>query len=448
MTAIEVNFDGLPGPTHNYAGLAFGNIAASEHAHQISNPRRAARQGLEKMKALMDMGLTQAVLPPHVRPDIAALKRLGFDGSDAAVLEAVARAEPELLHSVCSAAPMWAANVATISPSADCADGRVHITPANLMTNFHRSIEHVTTGRVLRAIFADRDHFAHHPALPSAPDYGDEGGANHTRLCTEYGVRGVELFVFGRSARRGGLTEPAKFPARQTLEACKAIARLHGLDPGKTVFAQQNPEAIDKGVFHNDVIAVGNRNVLLFHERAFADRTGVLDELRSKFEPGELELIEVKDSQITIDDAVTSYLFNSQLVCPPGEPGMALIVPMEAVENERVKAYLDWLAASNHPIDRIHPFDLRQSMRNGGGPACLRLRVVLSGEELASANPGVFLDRPLHDRLAGWIDSHYRDRLSTGELADPALLAESRTALDELTQILSLGSVYDFQRAE
>lgn len=447
MTAIEVNFDGLPGPTHNYAGLAFGNIAATDHAHQISNPRRAAREGLGKMKALADMGLTQAVLPPHVRPDIAALKRLGFGGSDAAVLEAAARAEPGLLHSVCSAAPMWAANAATISPGADSGDGRVHITPANLVTNFHRSIEHRTTGRVLRAIFTDESRFAHHPALPSAPDYGDEGAANHTRLCTEYGARGVELFVFGRSARRGGLSEPKRYPARQTLEACEAISRLHGLDAGKTVFARQNPEAIDTGVFHNDVIAVGNRDVLFFHERAFADRTGVLDELRSKFEPGELELIEVADSQLTIGDAVTSYLFNSQLVSPPGDTGMALIAPMETQENERVKAYLDWLAASNHPIDRIHPFDLRQSMRNGGGPACLRLRVVLSDEELAGANPDVFLDGRLHGRLAAWIDSHYRDRLSTRELADPALLAESRAALDELTQILSLGSIYDFQRA-
>jgi len=32
-------------------------------------------------------------------------------------------------------------------------------------------------------------------------------------------------------------------------------------------------------------------------------------------------------------------------------------------------------------------------------------------------------------------------------LRDPQLLIESRTALDELTQILKIGSVYPFQQA-
>ncbi len=40
----------------------------------------------------------------------------------------------------------------------------------------------------------------------------------------------------------------------------------------------------------------------------------------------------------------------------------------------------------------------------------------------------------------------YRDRLAESDLADPKLIGESRTALDELTRILQLGNVYPFQR--
>lgn len=445
MNAFEVNFDGLPGPTHNYAGLAPGNLAATSHAFEPSNPKKAALQGLGKMKALAAMGLKQAVLPPHARPDIGALRRLGFAGADAEVLAAAWRAEPRIVHAVYSAASMWTANAATISPSADSSDGRVHFTPANLVTNFHRSLEPDTTARVLRAIFSDPSCFAHHDPLPPVDLFGDEGAANHTRLCTDYGQPGLELFVYGRQAFGGSSAAPTKFPARQTREASQAIARLHGLDLSNTVFARQCPQVIDAGVFHNDVIAVGNLNTMFFHEHAFADKERVLDELAAKFEPATLELIEVPDSRVRVADAVSSYLFNSQLLRPrAGEP-MVLVVPMETQENPKVKAYLDWLAASNHPVGKVLAFDLRQSMRNGGGPACLRLRVVLNEHELERANPAVFLTDELFDTLTAWVEQHYRDRLGPDDLADPALIDEVRTALDQLTRILQLGSVYDFQ---
>ena len=51
-TAREFNFDGLVGPSHNYAGLSFGNVASFSNVKSASNPKQAALQGLAKMRAL------------------------------------------------------------------------------------------------------------------------------------------------------------------------------------------------------------------------------------------------------------------------------------------------------------------------------------------------------------------------------------------------------------
>ncbi|WP_199457068.1 MULTISPECIES: N-succinylarginine dihydrolase [unclassified Marinobacter] len=441
--AVEANFDGLVGPTHNYAGLSWGNVASKSNVNAVSNPKEAALQGLAKMKKLADRGYVQAVLPPHERPHIPTLRALGFAGSDRQVLEQAAQADPAILAAVSSASAMWTANAATVSPSADTADHRVHFTPANLSAKFHRSIEHRVTGRALKAIFTDESYFAHHPALPSVSHFGDEGAANHTRLCAGYGDPGVELFVYGQAAFNESAPAPVKYPARQTLEASRAIARLHGLDDRHAVFAQQNPAAIDAGVFHNDVIAVGNGSCLFYHELAFLDEGGVLSDIRARLAGTELQPVRVSAAEVPIEDAVASYLFNSQLLNTPD--GMLLAVPGECREVASVSRYLDSLLQQNGPITAVEVFDVKQSMRNGGGPACLRLRVVLSDEERRAINQGVVLTDALYDRLTAWVNAHYRDELSQQDLADPMLLDEVRKALDELTGILGLGSIYDFQ---
>ena len=441
--AVEANFDGLVGPTHNYAGLSWGNVASKSNVNAVSNPKEAALQGLAKMKKLADRGYVQAVLPPHERPHIPTLRALGFAGSDRQVLEQAAQADPAILAAVSSASAMWTANAATVSPSADTADHRVHFTPANLSAKFHRSIEHRVTGRALKAIFTDESYFAHHPALPSVSHFGDEGAANHTRLCAGYGDPGVELFVYGQAAFNESAPAPVKYPARQTLEASRAIARLHGLDDRHAVFAQQNPAAIDAGVFHNDVIAVGNGSCLFYHELAFLDEGGVLSDIRARLAGTELQPVRVSAAEVPIEDAVASYLFNSQLLNTPD--GMLLAVPGECREVASVSRYLDSLLQQNGPITAVEVFDVKQSMRNGGGPACLRLRVVLSDEERRAINQGVILTDALYERLTAWVNAHYRDELSQQDLADPMLLDEVRKALDELTGILGLGSIYDFQ---
>lgn len=445
MKHFEVNFDGLVGPTHNYAGLSYGNVASQSNASAASNPKEAAKQGLRKMKALTDLGMTQGVLAPQERPDLATLRRLGFTGSDARVLEQAARQAPAVLAACYSASSMWTANAATVSPSADTQDGRIHFTPANLTNKFHRSLEPEVTGRILRAVFPGDRHFCHHSHLPENDHFGDEGAANHTRLCRAYGEAGVELFVYGRSAFDVSQPAPKRYPARQTLEASQAIARLHGLGDETAVFIQQNPEVIDQGVFHNDVIAVGNQNVLFFHQQAFLNTASALAEVRTKFGEGDLHFIEVPTSEVSVQDAVKSYLFNTQiLTLPSGE--MAIIAPTECQGNPAVSAYLARLVTLGTPIKGVHYMDVKQSMRNGGGPACLRLRVAMNDSELAAVNPACLINDGQFARLDAWVDKHYRDSLALDDLRDPALVQESRTALDELTQILKLGSVYPFQR--
>ena len=441
--AVEANADGLIGPTHSYAGLSPGNLASSLNKGEASNPRAAVKQGLQKMRLLHDLGLPQFILPPHERPNIPFLRSLGFAGTDAEVLARAWKEAPSFAAAACSASPMWAANAATVTPSADAADGRLHFTPANLVTNLHRSLEHAQTRRALQALFPDPERFAVHEALSPVAHLADEGAANHVRLCAAHGDPGVNLLVWGREA-----WEPwdGPFPARQTREACAAIVRRHGA--GRPVLARQGKAAIAGGTFHNDVVCVGALDTLFFHELAFEDTAAVKADLRAAarglFEP---IFVEVSADDLPLADAISSYLFNSMLIQVPGESRLTLICPMETQENPRSRAVTERLVASNGPIGRVEFVDVRQSMRNGGGPACLRLRVVMTEAELAAANPAMRLTPELHARLDAWADRHYRDSLTAADLADPALLDETRAALDALTGILGLGGgFYPFQR--
>lgn len=445
MKSVEVNFDGLVGPTHNYAGLSEGNIASLSNASNSSNPKQAALQGLKKMKALHDMGLHQGVFAPQERPDIDTLKRLGFEGTDAQILDAAHKHSPTLLASCCSASSMWTANAATVSPSPDTLDRKVHFTAANLANKFHRSLEPKTTSNILKAMFADDKYFVHHQHLNDNEHFGDEGAANHTRLSGEYGDTGLEIFTFGRFAFKSNQPAPIKYSARQTFEASQAIARLHGVSPDNAVFVQQNPDVIDQGVFHNDVIAVGNQNVFLYHEQAYLNKAMFVDEVRQKFSGENLHLLEVSTEQVSIKDAVNTYLFNTQIVTLQ-DNSMAIIAPMHCRENSAVYDYLQSLTAANNPINQVEYFDVNQSMKNGGGPACLRLRVALNEQELMAVNPDCLLSQRLYEELVNWVNRHYRDQLMIDDLRDPQLLIETRTALDELSALLSLGSVYRFQR--
>ena len=410
MPLAEINFDGIIGPSHNYSGLSLGNLASTTNKGLVSYPRAAALQGLAKMRHNLALGLPQGVLLPHPRPDRSWLAELGTG-----VEEVPASLRPAAF----SASAMWAANAATVSPAPDCADGRTHLTVANLRTMAHRSHEWPATLRQLALAFADERHFAVHPPVPAT--FGDEGAANHMRLAPAHDAPGVEIFVFGRG---GG-----EFPARQHVEASRAVARFHRLEPERTLFVCQSEEAIAAGAFHNDVVAVANENVLFAHEKAFEDRPAFYAELRRLLP--EAEIVEVPESSVSLADAVRSYLFNAQLVTLPDGGGMALILPEEARETPGVWAWLEAMAAGNGPIRRLLVVDVRQSMANGGGPACLRLRVVA---DPAAVDPRFLVDEAKLARIAAVVERHWPDSIAPQDLLEPALwrrIEDARLALNE-----------------
>ena len=412
----EINFDGIVGPSHNYAGLSLGNLAATAHSGDVSYPRAAALQSLAKMRHNLALGLAQGFFVPLPRPNQGYLARLGAD----------AQTERALTAAAWSASSMWTANAATVSPAPDTRDGRCHLTPANLVTMPHRAQEWPDTARQLALAFADSAHFALHEPVPSS--FGDEGAANHMRLCEEHGGPGVEVFVYGRP---GG-----PFPARQHEQASRAVARLHGLDPARTVFIEQNPAAIAAGAFHNDVVAVANGRVLFTHAEAFADQAQAHDAIRAAFP--QLEVVEVPSSAVTLAEAVRTYLFNAQLVTLP-EGEMALIVPSECTESPAVSSWLDAMLAGNGPIRRVLPVDVRQSMANGGGPACLRLRVVA---DPVTVDPRFLLDERRADRLEQVIARAWPEQIDPADLGGDTLtqsVVSARQALLDALELEELG---------
>jgi succinylarginine dihydrolase len=435
----EHQFDGLVGPTHHYAGLSPGNLASQQHAGERSDPRAAALEGLAKMCRVRDLGVAQAVLPPHPRPSLALLRRLGFGGGEQQVLERALRDAPELLHAASSASSMWAANAACVAPAPETRDHKTHIVPANLASLLHRSIESEATERVLRAIFSDRARFAVHAPLPAGEALADEGAANHTRLFTEQAA--VHIFGWGRSASRPAPT--ARFRARQTEQASRALARICQLSESSTLLWQQDPRGIDAGAFHTDVLAVGNGSLLLLHERAFVEHEQLLARLSQELGAGFKALV-ATEKELPLVDAVAAYPFNSQLLTLP-DGRMWLVSPRETQNNAAAQRFLARAVAESEAIADIDYLDVNGSMRNGGGPACLRLRVPLSDADSKALAGNVLLDTALEQGLRAIIERRYRDRLSLADMADPALLVEARTALDEITQLLGIGAVFDFQ---
>lgn len=422
MTDVrEYNFDGLVGPTHNYAGLSLGNIASAGNAGQVSHPRAAALQGLEKMRTLLRAGIAQGFLPPLRRPATAALRAFGFVGTDAEVLAAASREDPVLFNNACSASAMWAANAATVIAAPDSADGRVHLVAANLASMLHRSLEAADTFRNLARIFRDSRHFAVHPALPYARHLADEGAANHMRLSPRHGEPGLNVFVHGEA--RGGA-----YPERQARRAGEAVSRIAGIAPGRVLHARQAFDAVQAGAFHNDVVAVANENVLLAHPQAFDADDDVESRILSAFPQVRLVMTE----GVTLKQAVRTYLFNSQLVTLP-DGRMALVLPTEVEGEPAARAEVDRiLADGDNPIDRAIFVDVRESMCNGGGPACLRLRVPMSRRAAAGVAPAFILDEGRLDRLARLVETHWPERIAPGDLVDPALWSAAFAAHDAL----------------
>jgi succinylarginine dihydrolase len=416
MALVEINFDGIIGPSHNYAGLSVGNLASSHNAGAPSYPKAAALQGIAKMRGNLGLGLAQGFFVPLDRPNENWLAALTVD---------MQSAEPHIRAAAFSASAMWAANAATVSPAPDTADGKCHLSVANLVTMPHRSHEWSGTLAQLKLAFASERHFAVHGPVP-AP-FGDEGAANFMRLCATHDDAGVEIFVYGKA---GG-----PFPARQHIEASKAIARAHRLDPMRTLFVQQSEMAIAAGAFHNDVVAVANEHVLFTHEQAFENPDKTYADVK-RLMP-QADIIIVPADRVSLADAIQSYLFNAQLATLP-DGGMALILPSEAQENVRVWGWLTEMVAGNGPIRKLVPVDVRQSMANGGGPACLRLRVVA---DPATVDPRFIADEAKLDAIEKIVTAHWPETIAPNQLGDSDLIDKvrlARLALLEATNLVSL----------
>ena len=411
----EINFDGIVGPSHNYAGLSLGNLAATKNAGGTSYPRAAALQGVAKMRGNLALGLAQGFFVPLPRPNAGWLTALAADsGTDTA-----------LLAGAWSASSMWTANAATVSPAPDTADGRCHLSVANLVTMPHRSHEWPDTLAQLKLAFADSAHFAVHGPVP--PCFGDEGAANHMRMAANHGAPGLELFVYGKV---GG-----PFPARQHEQASRVVARRHGLDPARVLYIEQSAEAIAAGAFHNDVVAVANEQVLFTHECAFADPAATYAAITAMC-PGAL-VVEVPTSAVSLAEAIRSYLFNAQLLTPP-DGAMTLVVPSECQENASVWGWLQAMLAGNGPIARVAVVDVRQSMANGGGPACLRLRVVA---DPAHVDQRFMLSEAKAEAMERVIGQNWPEQIDPADLGQESLAQTVRKARAALLDVLDLAEL-------
>jgi succinylarginine dihydrolase len=413
----EVIFIGLPGPTHNYGGLSGDNLASSSNQGSLSHPAEAAMQALALARLLMSLGVTVGILPPQLRPHVKELHKY-FAGNDADVIAHAAKKKPALLEAMSSSSAMWVANAATATPMQDSEDGKLHITVANLHTNIHRRIEALDTYLTLRQVFGQVPHCTVDLPLKGEDGWRDEGAANHMRMAPMHAARGLNVFVYGTDSNP---SDPKT--ARQTLATSQEIIARHKLHDDAAICVKQSGEAINQGVFHNDVIAVANENMLLVHEDAYALGKADLDYIAESYAGRTgvaLTLRVVKRNELSIEEAVNTYFFNSQLVTLP-DGSMAIIAPKDIEEHysgKALKLMQSIVAERENPINALHLVDLKQSMRNGGGPACLRLRVLMEERQVEALkeHKRVIMDETGIKRLEDVVLRTYPDTLRTAQI--------------------------------
>lgn len=440
----EVIFVGLPGPTHHYGGLSRDNVASEKNRGNSSSPKEAALQVLDLMRLMISLGEKVAILPPLLRPHMPLLRQ-HFEGSNDAVIRAAALEAPELLEQACSSSSMWCANAATVSPVFDTKNSHLHITTANLFSNLHRRIEAEDTHYVLQQIFAEVPDCTVHMPLSAAAGMHDEGAANHMRFAPTHDAKGVEVFVYGAD---GSTRDPQS--ARQSLLASQEVMTAHQLPSKHALLVRQNPHVITQGVFHNDVIAVGHLNCLLAHELAFDAGAKAFDQIGAAYKAlhkDALHELIISEDDLSIEEAVHSYLFNSQIIGTAVD-GMSIIAPQETeelFEGKAMKLLEALCARGDNPIRNVYTADLRQSMRNGGGPACLRLRVVMRDDQLEALTRQrhVCIDAELLEGIEETIHNHYPDHLTPQSLGNPLLYTACENALKSFSELMDVRLLRD-----
>jgi len=447
----EVSFEGIAGPSHSFGGLALGDFASMASAGRKSHPRAAAKQCIYKIRLLLQNGVPVVILPPHERPALWFLRSLGYQGTDQEVLQSVVRSAAWLVPIIYSSSGMWCANSATVVPSADSTDGRCHVIVANLAANFHRSLEPPFVFEILQKILPASAGFAVQPNIPGDVNLWDEGAANHVRLSQD--GAGLHLFVHGRNAGQNVaklIRDPGRDHVlpRQTNEASLAVARLAKLPLERLVLGQQNQAAIDQGVFHNDVSCMSIGTTLIVHDQAFHEWAGLRQELDRRVTGlglGPLQVIEVAGHEMSLAEAVRTYFFNSQLVAAPDDR-LLMLCPACCRESGQAKTALDKMHSTLGSRLTTEFVDLSESLANGGGPACLRLRVAMTHEQLRAIPRAFVAHQALLDRLEAAVERFYREDLVLEDLKDPEFARECFSALDEMARLLGYDAIYSFQR--
>ena len=320
----------------------------------------------------------------------------------------------------------------------DNIDNAIHITVANLNSMMHRSIEPKFTYKMLKRILNKKVNI--NKSLLNLPNIGDEGAANHIRIAERHNVPGYQIFVYSSEN-----ISHAKTIERQSLIGSKLIARKNCVEDQRVFYLQQSNRAIRYGSFHNDIVSTANENIFIYHEEAFESTQELkvilakLKKLVPNFKP-----IKILNSEIDLQTIVSSYLLNSQLISLPSG-GMMFLLPSEVKQYPNCMQWLEKISAEEE-IKKIKFIDVKQSMRNGGGPACLRLRMIFNENEISSVNKNFLLDDNKIDLLTNLIENKYRDRLQPDDLLDPNLADESLEILDALTKIFKTGSIYNFQK--
>jgi succinylarginine dihydrolase len=425
----EINIDGMIGPSHHFGGLGVENKASELNRAQTSHPRNAALQGLAKMELLDSYGIPQFYLPPPARPAWGWLESLGFSGSKASVLRDCYQEYPILLSAAFSSAFMWTANAASVSCGSDTRSGRAKIKLANLNANLHRSIEEAERLPQLETMFKAVAGVDVLRGLSSSRPLSDEGAANLMRFCTRAGSRGVYAFVYG--SEQGGSDDAAghfqvgagtrRRQPRQTRMASALLARSLDLEPADCFLMQQTSAAIDAGVFHNDVIATSHENVLVYHESAFHNSEESVAVIQKRFfeKTGqELETHLVASSDLRLDEAVDTYLFNSQ-ICTDSQGQWRMFVPENCSQSTAVQTVLDRLRSQIPRLRTIDYCPLAESMRNGGGPACLRLRVSLTPAQIDQIPGSMRINSSTLSQLRKLVETEYPEKVEPSDFANP-----------------------------
>jgi len=114
---------------------------------------------------------------------------------------------------------------------------------------------------------------------------------------------------------------------------------------------------------------------------------------------------------------------------------MTLVVPSECQDNQPVWNWLQQMLAGNGPIRHVKVVDVRQSMANGGGPACLRLRVVA---DPATVDPRFMLDDAKAEAMEKVVAEFWPEQINPADIGSESLAATIRTARAQMLDLLGL----------